>query len=121
MKPFAVYFELPVSDLDRAQRFYESVFEIELQRTEIDGHSMALFPEVTESPGITGALVHGESYTPSKQGARVYFKTLSIEEQLRRVVDHGGIVLYPKKSVGDLGYVAEFEDSEGNCIALHES
>jgi predicted enzyme related to lactoylglutathione lyase len=27
-------------------------------------------------------------------------------------------VLYPKTSIGQHSFVAEFEDSEGNCIAI---
>lgn len=32
-----------------------------------------------------------------------------------------GKILYPKTAIGELGWVAEFEDCEGNCIALHSS
>jgi predicted enzyme related to lactoylglutathione lyase len=40
---------------------------------------------------------------------------------LARAVAAGGSVLYPKTAIGTLGFVAEFEDSEGNCIALHSA
>jgi predicted enzyme related to lactoylglutathione lyase len=39
---------------------------------------------------------------------------------LAKVVLAGGQVLYPKTSIGELGCVAKFEDSEGTCIALSE-
>ena len=36
-------------------------------------------------------------------------------------MEHAGAeLLYAKKSLGELGFVAEIEDSEGNRIALHE-
>lgn len=113
------YFEIPANDLDRATRFYERVFGWELERTSIDGHPMALFPYDAAAPGVTGALASGESYVPSRHGPRVYFRTTDIDAVLTRAVQAGGQVLYPKKSIGDLGWVAEFEDSEGNAIALH--
>ena len=69
---------------------------------------------------FTGALARGESYIPGRQGARVYFATASITDMLGKVVHAGGRVLYPKTSIGKLGWVAEFEDSEGNWIALSE-
>ncbi len=115
-----VYFEIPASDLARAARFYAALFEVELEHTEIDGHPMALFPFSAASPGIMGALVTGESYTPSEDGTRVYFHTSDIEATLNRAVELGGEMLYPRKSIGELGYVAEFRDSEGNRIALHQ-
>lgn len=119
MKNPVNYFEIPVTDLDRATAFYTAVFGEPLERTEIDHNQMALFPAREGATGITGALAKGDSYVPGRQGARVYFSTPDIDETLRRVQRAGGKVLYPKTSIGALGWVAEFEDSEGNCIALH--
>ena len=50
------YFEIPVSDMDRAVDFYEAVFVVKLERTVIDNHEMALFPFDERRGGITGAL-----------------------------------------------------------------
>ena len=115
-----VYFEIPVNDLDRAIIFYSAVFECTLEQVEIDGNAMARFPASDHSGGITGALAQGESYVPGKQGARIYFATTSITDMLNKVIRAGGRVLYPRTSIGELGWVAEFEDSEGNCIAWSE-
>lgn len=120
MKNPVSYFEIPVSDLDRAVAFYESVFGYELERVTIDSNEMALFPLNEEADGISGALAKGDSYVPSTQGSRVYLSTTSIDTTLAKVVSIGGKILYPKTSIGELGWVAEFEDSEGNCIALHQ-
>jgi uncharacterized protein len=114
-------FEIAVSDLDRAIAFYTAVFGYDLERAEIDGNDMALFPSHEGTSGITGALAEGDSYLPGKQGVRLYFSTESIDDTLHKVELSGGRVLYPKTSIGELGWVAEFEDSEGNCIALSES
>ncbi|MEM7348783.1 MAG: VOC family protein [Chloroflexota bacterium] len=113
------YFEIPVTDLDRAIQFYQHVFGYDLTRTVIDGNEMALFPFDESAPNITGALAKGDSYVPGKQGARIYFNATGIDETLQRVESAGGQITYPKTSIGELGWVAEFEDSEGNCIALH--
>jgi uncharacterized protein len=114
-----VYFEIPVDNLDRAASFYESVFECTLERGSVDGNAMAFFPGGVDAVGVAGALVQGESYRPSLNGARIYFGTQDILAVLARVSQAGGRMLYPATSIGDLGSVAEFEDSEGNCIALH--
>ncbi|MCX6610404.1 MAG: VOC family protein [Acidobacteria bacterium] len=115
----AVYFEIPVSDLDRAVRFYGAVFGYQFQRETIDHNEMALFPLVEDSPGVSGALAKGEIYIPSKTGSLVYLHTLDIDLTLKKVGEAGGKILYPKTSLGALGFVAEFEDSEGNRVALH--
>lgn len=114
----AIYFEIPASDLNRAVRFYEAVFEVTLERRTLDGYEMAFFPWNEQAPGITGALVKGDVYVPAKAGPILYFASEDIDRTLARAVAAGAKVLYPKKAV-DVGItVAEFEDSEGNRIAL---
>ena len=113
------YFEIPVTNIDRAVAFYEVVFATSFERTTIDDLDMALFPSKENGDGISGALVRGESYTPSKKGPRIYFSVDSIDLILSRVVANSGTVAYPKTAIGKLGWVAEFIDSEGNQIALH--
>jgi uncharacterized protein len=112
------YFEIPVADLDRAASFYTAVFGLPLERSEVDGNRMALFPLDPDKPGVGGALACGDSYVPGRQGARVYFRTASIAASLGRAVAAGGREVYSETAVPGLGWVAEFEDSEGNCIAL---
>ncbi len=115
----AVYFEIPVSDLDRPVRFYGPVIGYQFQRETIDHNEMALFPLHENSPGVSGALGKGEIYVPSKTGSLIYLHTSEIDLTLKRVAKAGGKTLYPKTSLGGLGFVAEFEDSEGNRVALH--
>ena len=112
------YFEIPVSNIGRAVRFYEAVLEIGLERQDIDGYEMALFPSNPGAPGASGALAKGDVYVPAKTGPVFYFNVGDIDAVLVRAISHGGKVLYPRKDIGEFGTVAEFEDSEGNRIAL---
>jgi len=80
---------------------------------------MALFPFTAGNSGITGALAKGEIYKPTKDGVVIYFKTNNIDETLQLAKLNGGNVLYPKTDNG-IGFVAEFQDSEGNRIAIHQ-
>lgn len=114
-----VYFEIPVTNIERAMKFYSAVFSFEFSKTSIDHNEMALFPFNGKNSGITGALAKGEIYIPSKSGVLIYFNTENIENTLAKALQNGGKMLYPKTSIGALGFVAEFEDSEGNRIALH--
>ncbi|UOY06857.1 VOC family protein [Muricauda sp. SCSIO 64092] len=116
-----VYFEIPVEDIDRAIKFYTAVFNFSFEKQIIDHNEMALFPFRDGQRGISGALAKGEAYKPAKDGVIVYFKTPDIESTLELAVKNKGRVLYPKTSIGELGFVAEFEDSEGNRIALHQT
>ena len=113
-----VYFEIPVADMKRACLFYERVFEVSLELREIDGNEMALFPHAEGAPGASGALARGESYVPGKAGARIYFGVSDVAATLRLAVSAGGAVNYPVTEVPEYGVVAEFIDTEGNCIAL---
>lgn len=113
-----VYVEIPVTDLERAVRFYEAVFQFHLQRSEVDGYEQALLPAAQGAAGASGALVKGDVYLPAKTGPIVYFGSDDIAATLKRVTAAGGTLLYPEKQLDGLGSVAEFEDSEGNRIAL---
>ena len=106
------YFEISVTDLERAMDFYSFIFGIDFEIKNIHGNEFAFFPN------NIGALAKGESYKPSRGGARIYFNVESIDETMKSVLEKGGKELFPKTSVGEFGFVAEFEDLEGNCIAL---
>lgn len=80
------YFEIPVLNLDRAIGFYEYVFDVTLEKTDIDGHEMSLFPYNSAMQGISGALAKGESYKPSQSGPRIYFFVEDIDEGNRPAV-----------------------------------
>ncbi len=113
------YFEIPVTDMDRAIRFYETVFGFAFRRQRIDGYDMALFPRADGMAGASGALAKGDVYRPSHNGAILYFDVADIDDVLQQAEAAGAKILYAKKDIGDAGYVAEIEDSEGNRIALH--
>jgi uncharacterized protein len=113
------YFEIPVTDMERAIAFYSGVFGYKLERTNVDGYDMATFPRSDGGAGASGALAKGDVYVPSTNGAIIYFSVDDIDAILTRATARGAKVLYPKKSIGELGFVAEIQDSEGNRIALH--
>ena len=113
------WFEIPVNDLERAKKFYEAVLGIELSLNEMGPLQMAWFPMTEGIPGATGSLVKGEGYTPSSEGTVVYFTVKNLEAALGRVSAGGGKVLLQKMSIGDYGFIAHFQDSEGNRVALH--
>lgn len=114
------YFEIPVNDMDRAVNFYEELLGTKLARETVDGYEMARFPFAEGGPGATGALAKGDVYKPSKDGAIVYFHVEDIRATVARAEAMGRPVLYPVKDIGEAGFVAEIEDSEGNRLALSQ-
>lgn len=114
------YFEIPVTDMDRAVRFYEELLDVKLERQVVDGYEMAGFPFVEGAAGATGALAKGDVYRPSKDGAIVYFSVDDIRQTVARAEALGRPMLYPVKDIGEAGFVAEIEDSEGNRLALSQ-
>ena len=113
------WFEIPVNDLERARQFYETVFGLQLSLNEMGPMKMAWFPMSEGGGGATGTLMQSEGYAPSHAGTLVYFSVTDIEGTLDKVNANGGKTLLPKTSIGEHGYIAHFQDCEGNRVALH--
>jgi predicted enzyme related to lactoylglutathione lyase len=118
MKNVVTWFEIPVVDFNRAVKFYNNILGVELQTQEFGVHKMGFFP--VEQGGISGAIVNGVDYEPSKTGPVIYLDGgEDLNNILSRVEDAGGKVTIPKKFISDeIGYFAHFLDSEGNMLGL---
>ena len=122
MQPNPVnWFEIPVSDIDRAAKFYEAAFGAELAQTQMGLYKMAWFPMEMGGAGAAGTLIQGDGYTPSHQGSLVYLHVPEIDPTLAKIAEAGGKTFMPRMGIGEHGFVTHFEDSEGNRVALHEA
>ena len=116
------WFEIPVTDMERAKAFYEAVFEIDIQVHQLGGVEMGWFPMADDKRGAPGSLVkQSDFYHPSATaGVVIYFSCEDVAASLARVTRAGGTVLEPKKQIGEgYGFMGLFLDPEGNRIALH--
>ncbi len=116
------WFEIPVVDMDRAKKFYEEVFQIEIQVQDFGGTLMGWFPWDEGLHGCSGSLIlQPEWYIPNrKEGVLIYFSSDDVQNELNRVETAGGRILKPKTLISaEVGYMGLFHDSEGNRIALH--
>ena len=113
------WFEIPVSDINRARKFYQAVFNTEFESMEMNGVQLAVFPMVHGGSGAAGALVQGGCAEPATTGTLVYFMTDTIDAGLERVTKNGGKVMMPRTAIGEHGFVAHFQDTEGNKVAFH--
>lgn len=119
------WFEIPVSDLNRAKKFYETILDIEMVKMG-DGENEGVFfpfdPHVVQATSgrVTGVLAKSADNAPSSSGTVIYINASpSIQDVLDRVVSAGGKILQPKTAFGAVGLIATILDSEGNRIGLH--
>ena len=124
MKNVIDWFEIYTSDFNRAKKFYTEVFRLTLTDLPVtsDRHAdmkYATFPANGSTAG--GALVRIEQAKPGYGGTLVYFASEEINAELSRVEAAGGKILRPKFNIGEFGYIALIEDTEGNLIGLHSS
>ena len=119
MKNSLNWFEIPVTDFERAKKFYSEIFDFKMPSTQVMGYDMAFFD--MEKGGVGGAIVYGEGYFPSHKGSLVYLNAQpDLQIVLDRVEKSGGHILVPKTLIDDaLGYFAFITDTEGNKVALH--
>jgi predicted enzyme related to lactoylglutathione lyase len=67
------WFEIYVQDMVRAKTFYESVFQLTLEKLDSPGLEMWSFPMVMDRMGAAGALVHMEGFPSGSNSTLVYF------------------------------------------------
>ena len=113
------WFEIPVKDFNRARTFYETILATTMQPIEAMGMRSAFFPADLEN-GVGGCIIEGRGYEPTNKGSLVYLNggtDLSII--LSKVERAGGKIILLKTAIGPHGFMAHFEDSEGNKVGLH--
>jgi predicted enzyme related to lactoylglutathione lyase len=115
------WFEIPVTDLERAKTFYQSLLGIKLVDVDIGLTKMSFFPMMESTYGAAGALVKSKGYKPSQSGILVYFSVSNIDKILGKIIMCGGKTVLPKIGIGKYGYIAHFLDSEGHKVALHSN
>ncbi|HQV61930.1 MAG: VOC family protein [Chitinophagaceae bacterium] len=117
------WFEIPATDIDRAQKFYETIFQIQMQPMDFQQTKMRMFPLDDPMKGIGGTLIDsGGFHKPSAtDGPLLYLNgNPDVQITLDRVEAAGGKIVVPKTEISpEYGYMAVFIDTEGNRIALH--
>jgi uncharacterized protein len=114
------WFDIYVSDMDRAVTFYESVLQKKLEPIgDPTGETqMMSFPTDMGTYGAGGALVKSNYARPGVGGTLVYFSVEDCAQEESCVVPAGGKVVRPKFSIGEFGWVTLCEDTEGNLFGL---
>ncbi|MEP7232544.1 MAG: VOC family protein [Ginsengibacter sp.] len=117
------WFEIPATDLSRAQKFYESIFGITFNAMDLPNIKMRMFPLDDPINGVGGAIVDsGGFHKPSlTDGPLIYLNgNPDLQKVLDKVENAGGKVMVPKTEISpDYGFMGVFIDTEGNRIGLH--
>lgn len=113
----AVWFDLPVADLDRADAFYAAVLDVRVDRVEMEGLS---FSVLEHEDGNGGCLVVKPDDIVGDRGLLLYLNTEGrIRDACRKVEELGGAIVEDVHMIGPHGYRAIIKDSEGNRVVLH--
>ena len=117
------WFEIPTVDINRAQKFYETIFNIQMIPFDTPNFQMRMFPVEDMMSGIGGAISKAEGfYKPSAtDGPLVYLNANpDVQNVLDKIEAAGGKIVVPKTQISpEFGYMAVFVDTEGNRVALH--
>lgn len=118
-----VHFEITADNLERAQKFYTSVFgwniskypgmEYHAVRTvEVDDKHLPVKPGA-----INGGMIKKCDKTPSPV---LVINVASVKEKIKQLEKAGGKIVVPPTKVGDVGIIAYFKDTEENVLGLWE-
>ena len=117
------WFQIPVTDINRAVKFYGDVFKASFHRIDAMGEQHAFFAlDTMETLRTGGELVQTTRNKPSQEGAIIYLNAPDgVDAVLSRVASGGGKVLLAKTSIGENGWIGIILDTEGNRIGVHSA
>ena len=116
------WFEIPATDLNRAQKFYETIFDMQMIPLDLPNIKMRMFPITDMQNGVGGALCDsGGFHKPSPSDGPLIYLNANPDVQivLSKVEAAGGKIIVPKTEISEYGFMAVFMDTEGNRIAFH--
>jgi len=124
MKSVINWFEIYVADFDRAKKFYTEVFQVQVtdRVVETDRHTQMNYATFPSADGGTGgAIVKIDEVQPGPGGTLLYFDCEDVEIELGRVEKAGGKIIRRKLDIGEYGFIAFIQDTEGNMLGLRSS
>ena len=113
----AVWFDIPVADLERANVFYRAVLACGVDTEDFDGFK---FSVLEHKQGNGGCLVPRPEEISADKGLLLYLNVNGrIRDAVAKAGELGGKLLEDVHPIGPHGFRSLVLDSEGNRIALH--
>lgn len=115
------WFEIYVNNLPRAQAFYQTLLQTQLEPLgePTAEFAMLAFPSDMNYYGCAGSLVYMKDKEAGHNSIMVYFSCADCAVEEARAPAAGGKIMRPKMSIGEYGFISLIEDTEGNVIGLH--
>jgi uncharacterized protein len=118
--PTIVHFEIPADDVERARKFYSTLFgwRIEKMDGEMDYWMISQLGDSNDKSTLGGGLMKRKD---PRQPVLNYVGVPSIDEYSSRLIELGGKVVMPKTEIKGYGFFAVCTDTENNAFALWET
>lgn len=113
-----VHFEIPADDPERAIKFYEKVFDWQIEKWDGPIEYWLIMTGEEDKPGIDGGLARREDPTT---GVENTIDVKDLDASLANVKANGGKVIRPRMAVPGVGWMAYIKDTEGNVFGLMEN
>ncbi|HEX7461680.1 MAG TPA: VOC family protein [Dermatophilaceae bacterium] len=119
-----VHFEIPFDDGDRARNFYQAAFGWDITHVPDMDYTMVSTGPTSQEQGPTepgyigGGMLQRVDFA---QGPIITVDVDDIDAALAKVEELGGTTVRPKLAVGQMGFAAYFNDSEGNLMGLWQT
>jgi hypothetical protein len=115
-----LWVEIPAKNMERAAKFYSGLLATEYRVVEDGVRRVGNFDPGQEG-GVGISVNETANFEPSNTGTLVYLTVDDLEAAVQRVEPLGGKIVAPKTAMGEWGFYAMFEDTEGNVLALYGS
>ena len=115
--PRVVHFEINVDDPERAVKFYTDAFGWEIKKWEGPIDYWLVMTGPNDKPGIDGGLMRRQDPTAATVNT---IDVPSVDEYSAKITEAGGKLIQPKQAIPGVGYMAYFQDSEGNTFGIFE-
>ena len=113
-----VHFEVMCDDVDRAVKFYETVFGWKFNKWDGPIEYWLVDTGDKDQPGINGGFMKRE-----KSGGGTVCNTIdvaSVDSYIAKIKQAGGEIEVDKAAVPGVGWFAYFKDPEGNVFGIME-
>mgnify|MGYP001546549297 CR=1 FL=1 len=108
------HFELMVKDVEKAKKFYGSLFDWKFNPSGIDGYTM-----IDSGQTPCGGLM--EKPTEAPQCAfNCYIQVDDLDETLKKAESAGAKVVVPKSEIPNVGWHGLFVDPDGIAVGLFQ-
>jgi len=116
------WFEIPTTQLDQAQAFYEAVLQRPMRREAMGPSQGAVFAYDMAAGGVGGALMMGPTAPALATGGTLVYldASPSLDAALERTLTAGGQVALPRQALPPgMGFFAHITDLDGSRVGLH--